>query len=257
MKRLTTKQYWDRTGYSTAALNARSIIPKSFATVHLHHLLRQHLKRGQKVIEIGVAPGIELIQIAKDFEIIPYGVDYSRPGVTRTRNNFIAADLNSKNVFYADIFSPAFQRANASSYEIVLSMGFVEHFDNVNEAINAHLLLLKPGGVLIITIPNLKHNHFMISNELLRIHNLSIMDPDALASCVPRSARVIDKGYLGGAFNLGLYFFQNRSAEFIRLFFYGVQRLTIDQVQRLLLRLGIVISSRRCSPSIYVVARKK
>jgi 2-polyprenyl-3-methyl-5-hydroxy-6-metoxy-1,4-benzoquinol methylase len=41
----------------------------------------------------------------------------------------------------------------------VISFGFIEHFDNPENVIQKHLDLLKPGGILIVGVPNFTGIH--------------------------------------------------------------------------------------------------
>jgi 2-polyprenyl-3-methyl-5-hydroxy-6-metoxy-1,4-benzoquinol methylase len=42
------------------------------------------------------------------------------------------------------------------AFDVVLSGGFIEHFTDVAAIVQKHLQLLKPGGRLVVMIPNLK-----------------------------------------------------------------------------------------------------
>jgi len=60
-----------------------------------------------------------------------------------------------------------------------MSRGFIEHFEDPSRVVDRHLELLKPGGLLIVTIPNLRGiNHALtrlFHRELIPMHNLEIM----------------------------------------------------------------------------------
>jgi SAM-dependent methyltransferase len=254
MTRLATREYWDRSGYRTASGLARRWLPPSFASVHYQALLRRYLQPGMRVIEVGVAPGLDLIEIARRLQIEPYGMDYSEPGVFAARRNFARAGFDEGRIIHADLFADDFQQAHGGRYDAVLSAGFVEHFSDPSEAVARHLALLKPGGVAIISVPNLRHISRFLPDDIRAVHNMDVMQPDVLAATVG-DARVLAHGYFGGCFNLGLVFSKRPPIEAARQVSYLLQRLTIDQVQRLLLRLGIELISPRFTPGIYVVAR--
>ncbi|MDP2730268.1 MAG: methyltransferase domain-containing protein, partial [Dehalococcoidales bacterium] len=87
-------------------------------------------------------------------------------------------------ILHQDIFQTSFQE---ESFDIVYSMGLIEHFADPNRIIEAHIKLLKKGGTLIITVPNLKGSlshalNKMMGKEktLLATHNLEIMDKNSL-----------------------------------------------------------------------------
>jgi SAM-dependent methyltransferase len=254
MTRLTERDYWDGSGYRTASGLARLWLPASFASVHYQTLLRRYLRPGMRVIEIGVAPGLDLIDAARRLRIDPYGVDYSEPGIRATRRNFARAGFDERRIVHADLFAADFQEANRKRYDAVLSAGFVEHFSDPAEAVANHLTLLKPGGVAVISVPNLWYIARFLPEDIRAIHNMHIMRPHALSATLG-DAQVLAHGYFGGWFNLGLVFSRRPAVEALRRVAYLGQRLTIDQLQRLLLRLGIELTSPRFTPGIYVVAR--
>jgi SAM-dependent methyltransferase len=78
-----------------------------------------------------------------------------------------------------DFFSDECLRLYRESFDVVVSRGFIEHFEDPARVVDRHLELLKPGGLLIITIPNLRGvNHaltHLFHRELLPMHNLKIM----------------------------------------------------------------------------------
>ena len=61
-----------------------------------------------------------------------------------------------------------------------MSLGFIEHFDNVDEVVALHLEWLRPGGRLILGVPNFSGiNRFIqlvLDSTLLDKHNLKIMN---------------------------------------------------------------------------------
>lgn len=64
-------------------------------------------------------------------------------------------------------------------YDLVLSNGFIEHFVNYDEVLNCHLKYLKPGGAMLIMVPNKRHLRkyygLLVDRANLRAHNLKCM----------------------------------------------------------------------------------
>ena len=60
-----------------------------------------------------------------------------------------------------------------------MSKGFIEHFDDVKSVIDRHMQLLKPGGYLIVTIPNLNGANYLLGwlfdEGAIPRHNVTIM----------------------------------------------------------------------------------
>ena len=61
----------------------------------------------------------------------------------------------------------------------MVSHGFIEHFKDPTPVLTRHIRLLSPGGVLIVTIPNLRWFNSLRYRipypEKLAVHNLTIM----------------------------------------------------------------------------------
>jgi SAM-dependent methyltransferase len=136
-------------------------------------------KAGAKVLEIGSAPGHALVEMNRRFGFVPYGVEYSEPGVELNRRIFAANNLDPANVIHADFFSEQFDKQYKASFDIVMSRGFIEHFDNVEYCVKKHVDLLTERGRLVIIIPNLRGMNYILARlfnpDSLRMHNLEIM----------------------------------------------------------------------------------
>lgn len=164
---------------------------------------------GLKVIEIGCAPGDTLIRLKRDFGYIPYGVEYSSTGTELCRKNFTDNGLDPTKVIEADFFSDKFTNEYREFFDVVVSSGFIEHFDDVTAVVERHLELLKPGGTLVVSIPNLKGINRLMSQffhrETLEMHNLEIMDLEQFTKLFPPSAtRPLFCDYIG-SFDFNLF----------------------------------------------------
>jgi SAM-dependent methyltransferase len=93
----------------------------------------------------------------------------------------------------------------ASAYDIVVSLGVIEHFNDPTAVVARHIELLKPGGVLILEVPNMagRFNHWLLQkakmHDLLEHHNLSVMSKGyfaALAKQFGLEIKFLD--YVGG-----------------------------------------------------------
>lgn len=152
------------------------------------------------ILEIGGAPGAFLIYMAKNFHYRISSLDYSRIGCKKTKENLALLNLKGT-VYQADLFSDTIARMPL--FDIVYSLGFVEHFSDLDEIIEKHLKLLKPGGILLIGVPNfLGINHWMLKRlnpALLDQHNLTSMDLKNWEILENRfKLKPLFKGYVGG-----------------------------------------------------------
>lgn len=144
-------------------------------------IVPEHLPslEGKTMIEVGSAPGTMLIEFHRRTGCIPYGVEYSDPGVELNRANFAANGLDPENVIHSDFFSESFLEENANRFDLVYSGGFIEHFEDVKDVVAKHVDLAAPGGHVFITIPNLRGVNRLLCAlfvpHLVPLHNLDIM----------------------------------------------------------------------------------
>jgi len=135
---------------------------------------------GANILEIGSAPGDFLIQMALRHKVNPYGVEYTQNGVAINRKLFEMHNLQPENIFNADLFDSEFQEQHRSSFDVVISRGFIEHFTNMNEVMDAHLNLLKQGGYLVVSVPNFRGIYYLwiylFRRSVLEWHNLDVME---------------------------------------------------------------------------------
>jgi SAM-dependent methyltransferase len=131
-----------------------------------------------EVLEVGCAPGKWLAFMAREFDLKPSGVEYSDAGMKATLENFRILGLAPDAIFTGDFF----QMKPPRQFDAVMSLGFIEHFSDVDHVVDLHLQWLKPGGVLILGVPNFRGIYSPIQRILdkgiLEKHNLDIMNLD-------------------------------------------------------------------------------
>ncbi len=152
--------------------------------VKLHKLFKKVLPKGnKKILELGCGSAKQLIYFAKEFGYEVSGIDYSENSVAIAKANLETANVKGT-ILCENMFETSL---GIESFDIVYSQGLIEHFDNLEEAINAHLRLLKKGGTLLITVPNIRNNLYLSLSRvfkmrtfLLATHNLDAMDKKIL-----------------------------------------------------------------------------
>src|ERR1041385_1157917 len=134
---------------------------------------------GGSCVEIGSAPGYHLVEFSNRYGGNPYGVEYSAVGVEVNRDVFKQNGFNPDNVIHADFFSDDFIAGHKEKFDVVMSGGFIEHFEDVKPVVDRHMELLKPGGYLIVTVPNLRGANSLLSwlfdEGAIPRHNCKIM----------------------------------------------------------------------------------
>jgi SAM-dependent methyltransferase len=136
----------------------------------------------QSAVELGGFPGSYSIYLKKYFDLDTTLFDYFiHPEITNkllVRNGLKAGDID---VIEADLFSYAPDK----KYDLVLSLGLIEHFQDMNDIISRHVQFMKPGGTLFIALPNFKAVNGWVQKRFdpdnYDKHNIDCMDPKLLA----------------------------------------------------------------------------
>jgi SAM-dependent methyltransferase len=129
---------------------------------------------GGDAIEIGCGTGSYMIYINKEFGYRIDGLDYS-DNMEYVRANLRYNGIQDSELFNADFFD----FVPPMKYDLVLSGGFAEHFDDHELVVKKHAEWAKPGGLVVIIVPNLTHIHRLLCHlfapELLRVHRFPLM----------------------------------------------------------------------------------
>ena len=130
--------------------------------------------KGGDAIEIGCGTGNYMIYINKEFGYRIDGLDYS-DNLDYVRANLAYNGITDSELFNADFFN----FVPAKKYDLVLSGGFAEHFDNHKLVVRRHAEWAKPGGLVVIIVPNLTHIHWLLCGlfapEVLAVHRFPLM----------------------------------------------------------------------------------
>lgn len=133
-------------------------------------------KECHSFIEIGGFPGLNAgyfyKHVCTDVTLLDFYVD--RQVIHRVeRDNGIPTD--SIKAIEADFFQFQADR----TYDMVFSLGFIEHFQDTKDVIARHAALASPGGQLLIILPNLRGLNglvqYVFDRPNLLIHNLKSM----------------------------------------------------------------------------------
>jgi len=156
---LTDRSYWDETWQSVEI--PKRVDPSDHSlgnqgTLALHTYFSEVLaampSRPESMIEIGCAQSKWLPYFAQVHHLAVAGLDYSELGCTRARALLDQARCVGE-VVQADMFQPP--QALQSRFDVVLSMGLVEHFDDTASAVRACAAMAKKDGLVVTLVPNL------------------------------------------------------------------------------------------------------
>ena len=225
-------------------------------------IFRKYFPTGeQKIIEIGSAPGVNLVTIHNKFGYIPFGAEYIEAGVKANRQLFENHGLNPENVIHSDFFDDDFQNKYAGYFDIVMSHGFIEHFTDTKDVVDKHLNLLKPNGFLCITIPNFRGLNYLIVSFFVRhtikAHNISIMKKRNFIALFDLNKVDIVKCRFIGTFSFNLIYGTNKGPFKLKLMYacLKIQKI-IDGALYMFFKKG-GIDSFLFSPSLMMICRKK
>ncbi|MFC1895395.1 class I SAM-dependent methyltransferase [Thermodesulfobacteriota bacterium] len=104
--------------------------------------------RGTSVLDVGCGPGLT-VDYCVDRGLEFVGVDVSKEMIHECRRKF--GDLKGARFFVGDVENLA---CADESFDIVICMGVVEYLDNAHPAVREMARVLRPGGSLLLTLPN-------------------------------------------------------------------------------------------------------
>ncbi len=236
-KRFTKQQdwedYWEKLELPAEVKKSKDNLYRNIILETFDRFLTQDSEL--TILEIGGAPGRYLAYFAKKFHYNINALDYSEIGCRKTQDNFKLLNLEVS-VYQKDLFADDI--SDMPEFDIVYSIGFIEHFADLKIVVEKHLQLLKPGGILFIGAPNfLGINHWVqktLAPQNLAQHNIATMDIEKwndYEKCFKLDT--IFKGYIGG-FEPGLFHRCEKQTLFNRLVFYffrGIKYIITDRFE--------------------------
>lgn len=132
-------------------------------------------------IEVGGFPGLYSVYFYKKLGLQPTLIDFVvKKEIINSVEKGNGVPENTIEVIPGDFFNYQSEK----KYDVVFSWGFIEHFKDIDLVIRKHTDLLKPGGSLLIGLPNLRGipgwYTRIVDPEAIRIHNLECMDSEFL-----------------------------------------------------------------------------
>jgi SAM-dependent methyltransferase len=179
---ITEKEFWDNFWNN---ITLPSKVNKNFSNDRIiADFLKKNLPSGEKsktALEIGCAPGKWMIFLNEELQYLVEGCEYLDSAVKITRENLEINNIRNAEIHNGDFLSYDFK---GNQYDVVISLGFIEHFSNPESVVSKMCAILKNGGFLIIGIPKFTGLNYYIAkyldnkakNKLLPAHNLKIMN---------------------------------------------------------------------------------
>lgn len=206
-KSLTGAEYWDRYWSGVS-------LPREYRHSTRAHYLNAILDvfdrwlptdAGLSAAEIGGAPGQYLAYLQRSFGYGVTCIDYSATGCAKAVENFRLLGIPG-DVIRADITADV---GDLPAFDVVYSLGLIEHFADRQRVVENHVRLVRPGGYLVLGVPNFRGltGWFMrtLAPSTYATHEIDAMDLDGWEAFEQAlQLHVLWKGYVGG-FEPGIF----------------------------------------------------
>ena len=177
---LTEKQFWDNFWNSVVIPNKVNLDFSNDSNIAMILDRFLHKNREKIAFEVGCAPGKWLIYLSDNYNYSIDGCEYIEAASKKTMDNLKICGVSEFNIYTGDFLEMDLNK----KYDVVISLGFIEHFDNTDSVCKKHAQLLKEEGILIIGIPKLTGLNYYIAKQidktlddkLIPNHNLRIMN---------------------------------------------------------------------------------
>jgi SAM-dependent methyltransferase len=170
---LTSQQYWENY-YKHSHADKKHIMSVCSQYDPFWNTFITDSSAGKTAIEIGGYPGRYLAYLADKFKLEPTCLDFNSDE-KQIQRTFETMDVSNYHILQRDfnLYLPKNQ------YDYVFSLGFIEHFENYDEILDKHLVYLKPGGRLLVMVPNKRYFRkiygYLVDYKNLKAHNLKCM----------------------------------------------------------------------------------
>lgn len=200
MSELTNVDFWDE-HYKSMPIEAFNPTEwRNYVCIQLVRRLMNLGLEGRRVLEIGGGGAQILAWLAKQYPTSYFvALDYSEVGCQIARRRAKLDQLQNLEVVCADMFNPP--KDLLSAFDLVFSLGVVEHFTDLVSALKAKTALLTQKGLMFTVIPNLVSPiyRYLCRRWSMRVWNLHVAH--SLCSLVEAHRKagleVVDSGYIG------------------------------------------------------------
>lgn len=194
---ITTPDYWEKAWAESdipLAIDPSDLAPENYFYRMLHDLFTRHLgahcQPGAKLIEIGCGGSRWLPYFHKSFGYEVSGIDYTEAGLELAQSILEKANVDGQLV-HGDLFKiPPEWRER---FDVVVSFGLVEHFENTSQVISACSGYLRPGGQMITLVPTMR-GLYGLAYRMLR--------PSVYRKHVPHSLETLKKAHADAGLNI-------------------------------------------------------
>ncbi|HEX9427123.1 MAG TPA: methyltransferase domain-containing protein [Candidatus Polarisedimenticolia bacterium] len=185
------------------ALEAAALLPdlRRLRDRRIASLFDRHagLDRGSRALEVGCGRSPWLPLLARRFGCAVAGIDLEPYAAELARANLAGAGERGE-VFCRDAFVLRRGDPLEGAFDLIYSMGLVEHFGDPADRLAVLLRYLRPGGRIVTTVPNLQGVNWLLQRcaDRVTLEGHVVHDPASLTGA-HRSAgfETIASGYIG------------------------------------------------------------
>ncbi|MFA5031954.1 MAG: methyltransferase domain-containing protein [bacterium] len=144
--------------------NLHSLIIQERLNYVLNYIDNLNLGKGAKILDLGCGAGVTSVSLLlKGFDVC--GIDVSEKMLDLAEKNCIKAGLKCKNIFrQGSIENLDFDN---NTFDVVVAMGLIEYLRWDYWGLQEMYRILKPGGHLIVTVPNMLRLSYITNPKFL------------------------------------------------------------------------------------------
>lgn len=194
---ITTPDYWENTWAHTDvpdAIDPHNDAPENHYYRVMHSLftrvLGAHGPPGARLIEIGCGGSRWLPYFHRSFGYDISGIDYTEAGIRLSQAILDKAGVSGR-IVQGDLFEPPSDWIGR--FDVVVSFGLVEHFENTSQVVSACARYLRPGGRMITLVPTMQ-GLYGLTYRLLR--------PAIYRKHIPHSRETLAQAHTDAGLNI-------------------------------------------------------
>jgi len=153
IQNLTNKSYWEDQYNNNDNIDVNEY-KFDCVSIQILNAIKKYMPSRGSVLEMGAGSSDFIILLAKFYVDVNFtGIDYTKNGCEKLISKAKFNGVDNITVLERDFLD--YNKEIKGNYDIVYSLGVVEHFYNTENIIEIFSKYVKKGGVLVTVIPNM------------------------------------------------------------------------------------------------------